>query len=82
MRRLDHIKKLSDEGGRGWSLDIQCDCGRSGWEKPQVIASQVGWETSLESLRHRLRCSQCGQKGLEVDAVPESRPRGLSKNPR
>jgi hypothetical protein len=51
-------------------------------EKRQVIASQVGWETSLESLRHRLRCSQCGQKGLEVDAVPEPRPRGLSKNPR
>jgi hypothetical protein len=51
-------------------------------EKPQVVASQVGWEISLESLRHRLRCSQCGQKELEVDAVPEPCPRGLSKNPR
>jgi len=30
MRLLPHIKRLSDEGGRGWLVDIHCPCGHSG----------------------------------------------------
>ncbi len=43
MRRLDHVKKLSEEGGIGWLVDIHCKCGRSGWKKPEVLA-KAGWE--------------------------------------
>jgi hypothetical protein len=82
MRRLDHIKRLSDEGGIGWLVDVRCTCGRSGWRRPAELAREVGWEVTLESLQQRMRCTQCGNRGLEVAAVPEPRPRGIPKNPR
>ncbi len=81
MRRLDHIKKLSDEGGIGWLVDVRCKCGRSGWKKPEALAQKAGWDATLESLQQRLRCTKCGQKGMEVVAISEPRPRGIPKNP-
>ncbi|MDB6159834.1 MAG: hypothetical protein JWO04_3540 [Gammaproteobacteria bacterium] len=81
MRRR-HIKRLSDEGGIGWLVDVRCKCGRSGWRKPADLAREIGWDATLESLQQRMRCTHCGDKGLEVAAVPEPRPRGIPKNPR
>jgi hypothetical protein len=81
MRTLAHIQRLSDEGGRGWLVDVRCVCGRTGWLEPAILAQQVGWDATLESLTQRLRCTQCGQKELTLTAIPAPRPRGIPKNP-
>lgn len=81
MRRLDHIKKLSDEGGQGWLVDVRCKCGRSGWLEPSAVARAAGWDATLEWLQKRMRCSRCGQKDLSVTAVLAPKPRGIPKNP-
>jgi hypothetical protein len=81
MRNLDHIQRLNDEGGRGWLIDVRCRCGRTGWLEPARLAHQVGWDATLESLRLRLRCTACGERGLTLTAIPAPRPRGIPKNP-
>ena len=82
MRRvLPHIQRLSDEGGRGWLIDIHCPCGHSGWVPPERFAQQVGWDLTLAGLQSRLRCTACGHKGLTVRAISAPRPRGIPKNP-
>jgi hypothetical protein len=81
MRSLDHIQRLSDEGGRSWVVDVRCRCGRAGWLEPQRLAQRVGWNATLDSLRQRLRCTACGEKGLTIIAIPAPRPRGIPKNP-
>jgi hypothetical protein len=81
VRSLDHIQRLSDEGGRGWLVDVRCRCGRTGWLELARLAHQVGWDATLDSLRQRLRCTACGEKGLTLTAIPAPRPRGIPKNP-
>jgi hypothetical protein len=80
MRVLSHIQRLSDDGGRGWLLDLHCPCGRTGWIPPARIAAQVGWDTPLQALQSRLRCTACGAKGLTVQAISAPRTRGIPKN--
>jgi hypothetical protein len=46
-----------------------------------LLAQQAGWNATLESLRLRLRCTACGEKGLNLTAIPAPRPRGIPKNP-
>ena len=81
MRVLDHIRRLSDEGGQGWLLDVHCPCGRAGWIPPAQLAAQVGWDTALPTLQQRLRCTACGAKGLTIAAISAPRARGIPKNP-
>jgi hypothetical protein len=81
MRILPQIHRLSDEGGQGWLLDVRCPCGRSGWIPPAQLAARVGWDTALDALPPRLRCTACGAKGLTIAAISAPRARGIPKNP-
>ena len=78
---LNHIKKLSDEGGSYW-VDVRCVCGYSVFLQPTELARRYGADTLLKSLEPRMRCQQCQRKGsAQVRAVPVPRPRGTPKNP-
>jgi len=81
MRTLPHIHRLSDDGGRGWLLDVHCPCGRSAWIPPAQMADRLGWDTHIAALAQRLRCTACGAKGLTVQAIAAPRERGIPKKP-
>jgi DNA-directed RNA polymerase subunit RPC12/RpoP len=74
------MRKLSDAFGQVL-VDVRCSCGYSRLINPEALAPRVEWEAPLESLKDRMRCSQCGKKAADVVAVSEPRPRGVPKNP-
>jgi hypothetical protein len=81
MAMLPHIRKLED--GLGFFLvRITCRrCKASREVKPEALARIAGWSATLEQLAKRMRCSRCGSKDAEVEAVRVPRPRGIPTNP-
>jgi rRNA maturation protein Nop10 len=76
------ILKLSDEFGQ-YTLFLKCSvCGHERHAEPQAFAKLCGWQTSLEAVIRRLRCSKCGQKQCTWRAYPPSKPRGHTSLPR
>lgn len=81
MRELPHIKKLDDGLGL-FRVRITCAACRASREvSPESLARIAGWSATLEQLKARMRCSQCGSKDAEVVAVRVPRPRGTPRNP-
>ena len=80
MRTLPDIKKLDDCFGM-FLVRVTCKCGASRDIPPDALARMTSWQTTLEALAPRMRCSVCGTKGAQVVAVPQPRPRGNPKNP-
>ena len=78
MRRPMNIAKLSDEFGH-YRLVIRCGrCAHTRVSDPDVLARRVGWDSTLDALLPRLRCSKCGAKesSISIQEAPyERRPR-------
>jgi len=82
MRRDFHIEKLNDEFGQ-YSLEITCGaCGHKRAAEPRTLAKICGWDTRLEDVAKRMRCSKCGKKQCSLRAFPLIKPRGYSSLPR
>lgn len=77
-----HVEKLSDEFGQ-YLLLLECAaCGHKRQANPQMLARLFGWDTSLEDLARRLRCSKCGKRQCSVRAVAAQKPRRYDSLPR
>ena len=62
MARELGISKLSDEFGQ-YTLVLKCSvCGHERAAEPQTLARLCGWDTRLEDMAKRMRCSKCGKK--------------------
>jgi hypothetical protein len=79
MRDLE-IKKLSDEFGQ-YTLILKCgSCLRERHCTPHLLAKLCGWDTKLEDVARRMRCSVCGKKKCTARAVPMTPPRGYKSH--
>ena len=48
-------------------LWISCaECGRRVRLAPAALAKRLGYDFTLGNLRHRMRCSRCGARDVEV----------------
>jgi ribosomal protein L44E len=67
------ITKLSDRFA-DYTLRIKCrKCGHERVTEPHAIAKLLGWETPLEKVAIRLRCSKCNTRGeCELSAVSQA----------
>jgi DNA-directed RNA polymerase subunit RPC12/RpoP len=82
MQRDFHIDKLSDHFGQ-YSLLIVCEfCGHKRAAEPHTLGKLCGWDTRLDDVAKRMRCSKCGKKQCTVQATPLTKPRGYSALPR
>ena len=81
MRRPEFkIEKLSDEFGQ-YELVLTCGaCGHERWAQPRTLATLCGWDTPVEAVITRLRCSKCGKKRCQARAVPLTVPRGYKSH--
>jgi hypothetical protein len=76
------INKLSDEFGQ-YTLVLQCSgCGHERHAQPHALARLCGWDTSIDHVVRRLRCSKCGKKQCTWRAYLPTKPRGHSSLPR
>jgi ribosomal protein L44E len=58
------INKLSDEFGQ-YTLVLQCSgCGHERHAQPHALARLCGWDTSIDHVVRRLRCSKCGKNNV------------------
>ena len=77
-----HVEKLSDEFGQ-YLLVLECSaCGHQRKANPQTLARLFGWDTRLDEVTRRLRCSKCDKRQCSARAVPAQKPRGYSPLPR
>ena len=78
MPHAFRVDKLSDEFGQ-YTLTIECGaCGHQRTAEPHTLARLCGWDSRLEDVAKRMRCSKCGKKKCTLRAVPPSKPRGYS----
>jgi hypothetical protein len=76
-----HIEKLSDEFGQ-YTLVLKCAaCGHERNADPHTLARLCGWDTWLDEVVKRLRCSKCNRKKCQWRAFPPKKPRGYSSLP-
>jgi hypothetical protein len=76
------ILKLSDEFGQ-YTLVLKCSaCGHERHAQPHALARLCGWDTTIEHVVRRLRCSKCGKKQCTWRAHSPTKPRGLTSLPR
>ena len=56
------FNKLSDEFGQ-YTLVLQCSsCGHERHAQPHALARLCGWDTGIDQVVRRLRCSKCGKQ--------------------
>jgi hypothetical protein len=76
MPRGFKVFKLSDEFGQ-YLLVITCiGCGHERRAYPKTLARMCGWDSKIQDLEKRLRCSKCGKKGCSIRALEMQKPRG------
>src|SRR5271155_2773763 len=76
-----HVEKLSDEFGQ-FTLVLKClACDHERTAEPHTLGRLCGWDTRLDDLAKRLRCSKCGQKNCIVRAIPRQKPRRYTSLP-
>ena len=76
------VEKLSDEFGQ-YLLLLECgSCGHKRQANPQTLARMFGWDTTLEIVAKRLRCSKCGKRNGTARTVAAQKPRAYSSLPR
>jgi hypothetical protein len=64
------IKLLRDEFGQ-YELILKCEsCLRERRTTPHMVANICGWDSLLEDVVRRMRCSVCGKKKCTARAVP------------
>jgi rRNA maturation protein Nop10 len=69
-----HVEKLSDEFGQ-YTLILNCPaCGYERVAAPKILGQLCGWDTRLDEVAKRLRCSKCGKKQCTVRAMPAQKP--------
>lgn len=76
------IATLGDLIDHGYSLRVNCSCGRSEWMNLEKVAKVAGRNQSwlADDLVPKLRCDRCGRKGEQwirlhgpnVDGTPVS----------
>src|ERR1700735_741256 len=77
-----HIDKLSDEFGQ-YTLVLKCsECGHERTAEPHTLGRLCGWDTRLEDVAKRLRCSKCGKKKCDLRAFAPRKPRGYTSLPK
>ena len=77
-----HIDKLSDEFGQ-YTLVLKCsECGHERTAEPHMLGRLCGWDTRLEDVAKRLRCSKCGKKKCDLRAFAPRKPRGYTSLPK
>jgi ribosomal protein S14 len=82
MRREFRVEKLSDEFGQ-YKLVLKCAaCGHERNAEPHTLAKLCGWDSKLEDVAKRLRCSRCGKKNCVLRAFPPQKPRGYTSLPK
>lgn len=63
------LSKLSDHFGQ-YELLMRCTaCLHERRTFPSFLARIFGWDTSIDTLTNRLRCSKCGKKCCKLEAV-------------
>jgi hypothetical protein len=75
------IDKLSDHAG---AFVICVTCARCRHEReldPRLLAKKVGWNSTLQKVCTRLRCSQCQSRAVKVEVAFHQKPRGWKSNP-
>ena len=76
-----YIHKLSDEFGQ-YTLVLKCSaCGHERTAEPQTLGKLCGWDSRLEDVAKRMRCSKCGKKQCTQRAVTPRKPRGYKSLP-
>jgi len=76
------VERLSDEFGQ-YTLVLTCrDCHHERKSDPHMLGRICGWDTRLDDLAMRLRCSKCGKKACMIRAIPLHKPRGYSSLPK
>jgi len=77
-----HVDKLSDEFGQ-YTLVLKCaECGHERKAEPLTLGRLCGWDSRLEDVAKRMRCSKCGKKRCTLRAFPPKKPRGYTALPR
>jgi hypothetical protein len=76
------VQKLSDEFG-AYTLVLRCAaCGHERTAEPQTLGRLCGWDSRLEDVAKRMRCSKCGKKQCALRAFPPQKPRGYTSLPK
>jgi ribosomal protein S14 len=82
MPRDFQIDKLSDEYGQ-YSLILRCsECGHERIAEPHTLGRLCGWDSRLQDVAKRMRCSKCGMKRCTARAIPLQKPRGYTPLPK
>ena len=72
----DVISMLGDLADRGYSFSLRCDvCKREALMPAEPVSDRLGRDHPLK-FQGVFRCSQCGNKDVEVRLSPPSEPRG------
>lgn len=58
------IRKLDDAFG-DYILVLKCRCGHVAYREPWKLAEHVEWDTPLEEIAKRAKCSKCNARGAE-----------------
>jgi hypothetical protein len=65
----------------GYVMVRCCACGHRRDIRTEALARIFGWDTQVRRLVQRFRCSQCGEKRVDVSFGYDHKPRGWAKNP-
>jgi len=74
MRDLK-VTKLSDEFGQ-YTVLLTCTCGHTRRCYPRTLAALSSWDTRLDDVVKRMKCSKCGKKKCTATIIEETKPRG------
>jgi translation initiation factor 2 beta subunit (eIF-2beta)/eIF-5 len=75
MARGFQVDKLSDEFSV-YSLALKCGaCGHKRTAEPHILARLCGWDSKLEDVAKRMRCSKCGKKQCTLRAFQPRKSR-------
>jgi len=69
------VRKLGDNAGY-YMLELRCACGHVAQLEPREIAERADWDTPLDEIAKRARCTQCKQRGAttwDVDRIRRQR---------
>jgi ribosomal protein S27E len=65
----------------GYVIVKCCACGHRRDIRTEALARIFGWDRKVRLLAARFRCSNCGQKQVDISFGYDRKPRGGTKNP-